>query len=185
MAACRCSGLSWPERIPVPSVPAGCPEELAGYPEGPAAWLGRGPGVDRHRPGPSPRISVVPGNAAPNPSPHPSPRPPRFSQPQLRDRETGGRTKPTRPGPGRPPGSRNRHGAERTTSGATRGRHSMCSHGPVGPGDASCPTKHSRARRDGGGPEGCLRRQGRGRRGAGRGSAEPRVGPGAGPGLQP
>lgn len=50
---------------------------------------------------------------------------------------------------------------------------------------ASCSTKHSRARRDGDGPQGYLRRQGRGRRGAVRGSAGLRVDPGAGPGFQP
>lgn len=67
---------------------------------------------------------------------------------------------------------------------STRRRYLLRSHVPVSPG-CFVSTTHARAHRAGGGPEGYLRRQGRGRRGAVRGSAGLRVDPGAGRDLQP
>ncbi|WP_328935804.1 MULTISPECIES: transposase family protein [unclassified Streptomyces] len=67
---------------------------------------------------------------------------------------------------------------------STRRRYLLRSHVPVSPG-CFVSTTHARAHRDGGGPEGYLRRQGRGRRGAVRGSAGLQVDPGAGRDLQP
>ena len=72
-------------------------------------------------PRPTPRRGPPPPLGTPHrtPPPHPRPRPPRVSQPPREGGPSCGRTETLPAGPGRPPGSKNKHRAKRHDVGKT------------------------------------------------------------------